>query len=136
MPNSEKKRRNSARPLFRRKYDFAGGCCVYCLEKVSYDLITRDHVIPLSRGGSHAITNIVPCCFSCNQKKADQLGWIPKVDFDPFEQQLLSERGYNNQELRRIGGTDETQNIQSARTETSQQHPEVFGNYNGLSGLE
>lgn len=40
--------------------------CFYC-EKPSE---TMEHVIPLSRGGSHGIGNLVPCCGSCNYSKA------------------------------------------------------------------
>lgn len=28
-----------------------------------------DHVVPVSRGGWHAIGNILPACRSCNAKK-------------------------------------------------------------------
>lgn len=31
--------------------------------------LTRDHVIPLSAGGSNDISNIVPACLRCNQTK-------------------------------------------------------------------
>lgn len=32
-----------------------------------------DHVIPLSRGGSNSITNVVPACKPCNSGKRDLL---------------------------------------------------------------
>jgi 5-methylcytosine-specific restriction endonuclease McrA len=31
---------------------------------------TLDHIIPLSRGGRHAIGNLIPACMSCNKRKA------------------------------------------------------------------
>jgi 5-methylcytosine-specific restriction endonuclease McrA len=42
--------------------------CFYCDERVA-DL-HMEHVIPLSRGGRHAIGNIVPACASCNLRKS------------------------------------------------------------------
>lgn len=30
---------------------------------------TADHVIPLARGGSHDITNLVPACLPCNSSR-------------------------------------------------------------------
>jgi len=44
--------------------------CAYCgrgLDEVG--LLTPDHVIPLSRGGSDYIQNILPACQSCNSSK-------------------------------------------------------------------
>lgn len=41
--------------------------CVYCGEKV---LLGPDHAIPLSKGGSNSIDNILPCCKSCNSSKS------------------------------------------------------------------
>ena len=32
-------------------------------------VITRDHIVPLARGGSNAVDNIQPLCYSCNSKK-------------------------------------------------------------------
>jgi 5-methylcytosine-specific restriction endonuclease McrA len=43
------------------------GRCFYCGRR---DLpLTRDHMIPLTRGGSDAIENIVPACRPCNSAK-------------------------------------------------------------------
>lgn len=42
------------------------GPCAYC---GSTDKITMDHVIPISRGGTHGIGNLVPCCNKCNTVK-------------------------------------------------------------------
>lgn len=40
--------------------------CTYC---GSSDNITIDHVIPLSRGGSHSVSNLVSACAKCNMSK-------------------------------------------------------------------
>lgn len=61
-----------------------GGKCFYCECELPEDTkqyderenmvsFTRnwhiDHMIPLSRGGSHDIDNLAPSCGSCNMKK-------------------------------------------------------------------
>ena len=52
-----------------------GWRCFYCGRPVHeaaqpiQDSLTRDHLIPLSRGGSNDIGNIVPACFNCNRLK-------------------------------------------------------------------
>lgn len=43
-----------------------GGLCYYCRQAPA---TTRDHVVPLSRGGSDSIGNILPACLSCNSRK-------------------------------------------------------------------
>lgn len=47
------------------------GRCAYCGCKP--DVLTQDHVIPLSRGGNHTKENIVPACVSCNSSKRAKL---------------------------------------------------------------
>jgi 5-methylcytosine-specific restriction endonuclease McrA len=44
--------------------------CAYCGEKLQKPHI--DHVIPLSRGGLHTMSNVVPACVSCNSRKHAQ----------------------------------------------------------------
>lgn len=41
--------------------------CAYCLS--SSEELTMDHIVPLSRGGSHTADNVVPACRPCNSKK-------------------------------------------------------------------
>lgn len=42
--------------------------CVYCDRKMQR--LTQDHITPLSKGGAHTYSNIVPACASCNSKKS------------------------------------------------------------------
>lgn len=44
-----------------------GNKCLCCGKK--FKILTQDHVIPLSKGGTNWITNIQPLCKSCNSKK-------------------------------------------------------------------
>lgn len=46
--------------------------CAYCEQPVD-GLPDPDHVVPLSRGGSNSMTNILPCCSPCNSDKRDLL---------------------------------------------------------------
>ncbi|WP_444950987.1 HNH endonuclease [Micromonospora ureilytica] len=45
--------------------------CVYCGERP--EKLEQDHVVPVSRGGRHAIANILPACKPCNLSKSDYL---------------------------------------------------------------
>lgn len=44
-------------------------CCAYCGKRLTNQNISRDHKIPLCRGGSNGIKNILPACLPCNQRK-------------------------------------------------------------------
>lgn len=46
---------------------YFGQRCAYCLRPGK---LTQDHIVPLSRGGAHAIHNIVPACHTCNVRKS------------------------------------------------------------------
>lgn len=46
---------------------FENTCCICLCQKP----ITKDHIIPIFHGGSDAIENLQPLCFSCNSGKMD-----------------------------------------------------------------
>lgn len=44
--------------------------CQYCyMDKAT----TLDHIVPGSRGGSNALTNLTPACTTCNERKDNKL---------------------------------------------------------------
>jgi len=49
------------------------GCKVVKSDTYRPDQATIDHVIPMSKGGSHTIDNIVTMCHTCNSIKRDSL---------------------------------------------------------------
>jgi len=82
--NSDKGKANAARATYRRRaldkllpstltaeeweqikkqYKYR---CVYCGEEKE---LTRDHIIPLTKGGAFTKDNVVPACRSCNATK-------------------------------------------------------------------
>jgi 5-methylcytosine-specific restriction endonuclease McrA len=44
--------------------------CIYCGNKPAK--LTMDHITPLSKGGSHTKSNVVPACKSCNSSKGNR----------------------------------------------------------------
>jgi 5-methylcytosine-specific restriction endonuclease McrA len=51
--------------------------CQYCGRAGSQlrhrECLTRDHLVPLSRGGTNAWTNVVTACSACNTRKGNHL---------------------------------------------------------------
>lgn len=56
------------RLLFRRD----GNTCMYCGEQFNQERLTRDHIIPRSRGGGENWANLVAACRRCNQRKSNR----------------------------------------------------------------
>jgi len=54
--------------------------CHYCKVPLNKSEMTVDHLTPKSRGGSNAMSNLVPCCFMCNNTKANKTA----AEFKPF----------------------------------------------------
>lgn len=50
--------------------------CVYCGKRAKGKL-TQDHITPISKGGAHTKSNIVPACRSCNVRKHTNAPLVP-----------------------------------------------------------
>jgi len=48
---------------------FSKGECHYCKKKIPLRKSTKDHRIPLARGGTHSMSNLVLSCKTCNLRK-------------------------------------------------------------------
>lgn len=58
-------------PRFRKKVLFNRDDwkCQYCGDKLNWESITIDHVLPVSRGGPMTWLNCVTACRACNRRK-------------------------------------------------------------------
>lgn len=56
------------RTLFHRDENI----CLYCGNQYGASQLTRDHVVPVSRGGTNSWENCVTACRRCNQAKDDR----------------------------------------------------------------
>jgi 5-methylcytosine-specific restriction endonuclease McrA len=50
----------------RIRFALFDNCCAYCGASGDMEI---EHVIPISKGGTHAMGNIVPACHNCNSSK-------------------------------------------------------------------
>jgi hypothetical protein len=53
--------------MLKERYNFS---CAYCGDRVP--VLTQDHVLALSRGGNHTMSNVVPACLRCNAAKGNR----------------------------------------------------------------
>jgi len=47
--------------------------CHYCKKRFFFGELTKDHVVPKSKGGRDIVENVVPACGPCNQAKEDNM---------------------------------------------------------------
>jgi 5-methylcytosine-specific restriction endonuclease McrA len=65
--------------------------CAYCSAVLSDSNVrTIDHVIPLTRGGRHHVSNLVACCRPCNLSKKNRL--LSEWDTIPAMPQVVAKR--------------------------------------------
>ena len=58
---------------FQAKFESLGRRCFYCKRPLAFSEATRDHYIPLTKGGDDSIDNIVPACANCNSHKRNKM---------------------------------------------------------------
>lgn len=65
---------------FRSLCNEYGDRCIYCHQPKK---LSMDHVLPITRGGLHTASNIVPACGPCNSSKKNRtmLEWKPEFIF-------------------------------------------------------
>ena len=77
--------------------------CFYCEKPMMLSEMTKDHVVPESKGGKKTWDNIVSSCQSCNHAKADSPAvgrW--KLRYEPYQPtywEILSRRKKHPLEL-------------------------------------
>jgi hypothetical protein len=66
-----------------------GFTCRYCGHKTPEVILELDHVIPLSKGGTDELDNLITSCFECNRGKGKELLDTVLKDKDIHDETLL-----------------------------------------------
>ena len=75
--------------------------CVYCGQTPPNVLLEADHVIPVSKGGTNHIDNLVCSCYDCNRgKSANELTNLPETIQSKAELLKLKTKQYK--ELKKL----------------------------------
>lgn len=67
----------------RRRFAEFNDCCAYCGKPESSEMLHIDHFLPVSKGGTHVLGNLVPACKTCNYSKRNHHPekWYKKQEF-------------------------------------------------------
>lgn len=72
----KKKRKKTPLKQSRAKtkilHELQSGLCFYCGKSVSLESATKDHRVPISKGGSNEMSNLVMACPRCNIAKGSK----------------------------------------------------------------
>lgn len=53
-------------------FDEQGHMCLYCLDPLTYETYTIEHILPISRGGTNNLDNIGFVCQPCNSSRRNK----------------------------------------------------------------
>lgn len=73
MSSKDKRRRR------KRLLEWYGPFCWWCKKLFPRMRLTIEHLIPRSKGGSHALPNLRLACSCCNNRRGDRFGPPPKI---------------------------------------------------------
>ncbi len=72
--------------------------CIYCGSKPPSVVLEIDHLLPVSKGGTNSIDNLVCSCFNCNRGKSNkELTSVPAslvVDNEMIKEKVLQYKEY------------------------------------------
>lgn len=71
MSQSQSRNSHQKRELKQRLYSKHGALCKICKKSFPFAVLTLDHIVPLTHGGSWNISNLQLTCYPCNQAKGD-----------------------------------------------------------------
>ena len=74
-----------------------GWSCFYCGDG-DRDVLTLDHLYPLSKGGPNWIENMAPACWNCNMRKSNKYIWefLPYMNSQTMRDWMDSYEAINN----------------------------------------
>lgn len=98
--------------------------CAYCGAKTK---LTKDHFIPLIKGGKFRMDNIVPCCQKCNSSKKD-LDFKEWYRNSGFFDEIKAQKVYKYLELMKSEVDKKEKNLECELTVTKEVEKEVLPN--------
>lgn len=75
------KRKNYSDEERKIIYNKSGGRCELCGQRLLFEEMTLDHIVPLSMGGEDSMENLQTACYACNQFKSNILpdGFMDRI---------------------------------------------------------
>ena len=65
---------------WQKNLEYFDYSCAYC---GSRENLTKDHIIPVTKGGATSKQNVIPACLSCNSARSNRefTAWFKKQSF-------------------------------------------------------
>lgn len=89
--------------------------CQYCGQSAPDVILNADHVIPVAKGGTNKLTNLVTSCFDCNSGKSDKL-----LDDDSAVKMQMNQLKANQERVEQIKMIADWAKSQSMKPEIDQ----------------